>query len=574
MAASLLKIPKVRNLNGSLILRFFILLSVIGGVVWASVPSLWNCAVPANQILIEPDPLNLMNRRAFYSEDVQTIAQKSGLLGQGRYRYQLTVDRSDIPKNHPALLFADAGGRTYMLVNGSLVRGSAPLRVDAPGMGATWRAVELKENVLLPGENRIEFVVEQAPLQTGLKTVYISSWPNISKVAVAFAAWQKWFPRLVLMASALGLVVSLYGLLLLGRRPNFYAFWGLVASLLMVQVTPSVIGYLGFGEAVWSVLRFLLPGVTIGVLVLQLLASRSSEEMSLQDRMSGFWFTIVLASGALLLINVFVSVGFLKGPMLVTAYWGLLASFILVEVYIAAWTDFMARRSRMEELTQKVQEQAVELDAKSRRVAYEMRNRAILEERQRFTRDIHDGIGGQLLSLLLRIRTGALDNKKIAEEIQASLNDLRLVVDSIDHVGDDLSAALTTFRVRAEPQMKAAGIAFNWHQSDTLNGGLLKAGATLHLYRMVQEVLSNIVRHAQATQVDVTISQQDDDGMLVLEITDNGIGLPAEKIEVSGKGIKNLFSRARSLSADVAFKQGPNDVGTTVLLSVPVSAKS
>ena len=73
-----------------------------------------------------------------------------------------------------------------------------------------------------------------------------------------------------------------------------------------------------------------------------------------------------------------------------------------------------------------------------------MQDQAILEERQRFTRDIHDGIGGQLVSLLLRARRGKLGKNEMIQEIQSGINDLRLIVDSMDHVGDDLSSALVS----------------------------------------------------------------------------------------------------------------------------------
>jgi len=214
-------------------------------------------------------------------------------------------------------------------------------------------------------------------------------------------------------------------------------------------------------------------------------------------------------------------------------------------------------------------EQKIELDEKSAIIAEEMRQRVILEERQRMMRDIHDGIGGQLLSLLLRVRTGSLEQSEVATEIQSSLTDLRLVVDSVDQFGGDLASALATFRSRAEQQMAAARIRFRWHQPAKNIEKKFSAGQTLQLYRFMQEAITNIIRHARASEASVSIITASEIPSLEIMIEDNGTGLPKSKVFKAGKGLKNLEARAQKLKAIYAI--GPVDVGsgTRVSLTIP-----
>jgi len=200
-----------------------------------------------------------------------------------------------------------------------------------------------------------------------------------------------------------------------------------------------------------------------------------------------------------------------------------------------------------------------------------MRQRALMEERQRFTRDIHDGIGGKLLSLLLGVRTGELDRQNIAEEVQSSIRDLRLVVDSIDQMGEDLDTVLETFRARAIPQLKVAGVTLNWEQPDRIIGSLKRnRGHTLHLYRLMQEALTNVVKHAQAKTVDILISQTDPNQLDII-IQDNGIGLRDTHKETTGKGLTNLKERAQSIGAKINIGSREDISGTFIALKIPLS---
>ncbi len=87
---------------------------------------------------------------------------------------------------------------------------------------------------------------------------------------------------------------------------------------------------------------------------------------------------------------------------------------------------------------------------------------ALARERARLMRDLHDGLGGQLVSIVaLSERDSA--GAPIGEAARAALKDLRLVIDSMDDIGGDLMLALGSWRERAMAQLRPHDIALDWH---------------------------------------------------------------------------------------------------------------
>ena len=230
--------------------------------------------------------------------------------------------------------------------------------------------------------------------------------------------------------------------------------------------------------------------------------------------------------------------------------------------------DMTQHKSRMSQLMEQVSEQAIQLDEKSRLIAEQMKRSAIMEERQRFTRDIHDGIGGQLVSLLLRARRGKVEVPQMVSEIQSSVNDLRLIVDSMDHVGNDLESALLTLRARIERQLSAGRVKLSWKQSDSLEYQFDDPRQVLNLYRFIQEAVTNIVRHSEASEAKVSILQGVAEDKLTVEISDNGKGMDFTQPIQSGKGLRSLKERAGILGGVFAMEPGANGKGLVISLDM------
>ena len=102
-------------------------------------------------------------------------------------------------------------------------------------------------------------------------------------------------------------------------------------------------------------------------------------------------------------------------------------------------------------------------------------------------------------------------------------------------------------------------------------GVILENDAQTAVFRIFQEALTNIARHARATRVHVEL-RPDRNGILV-RISDNGIGLPPGKImEPEACGIQGMRERARTFGGDVKFEQTEGG-GTSVLVKFPARFK-
>ncbi len=228
------------------------------------------------------------------------------------------------------------------------------------------------------------------------------------------------------------------------------------------------------------------------------------------------------------------------------------------------------RRESMARLKKDYAAQSAELGRLNVVLQEEAKRRMLLEERSRITRDMHDGIGGRLLSLLVRVRTGRLDIKEVEREVQESLNDLRLIVDSLDNAGDSLDAALSSFRGRAEHQLTAASIRLDWMEEEhALQGVNLDPHATLNIFRILQEALANIVCHAGAKAVTISIARDGVGKELRIVVSDDGRGLFEPRARNGGKGLKHMAARAEALGARLTIE---GERGCRVSLEIPLNA--
>lgn len=193
-----------------------------------------------------------------------------------------------------------------------------------------------------------------------------------------------------------------------------------------------------------------------------------------------------------------------------------------------------------------------------------LQRQTMLEERQRIVRDMHDGIGGQLLGLLMQVRSGGAEAPVVEQGLQASMADLRLIVDSMDSADGSLAETLRSFEHRARPQVEAAGMALTVDHGlpeDQLGPG---PRPTLQILRVLQEALTNAVRHSGGTTVSLT-SAVAPDGTLRITLADDGRGLPAEI--TGGRGLASMRSRAAAVGGTLDIASSPS--GITLVLTLP-----
>lgn len=196
-----------------------------------------------------------------------------------------------------------------------------------------------------------------------------------------------------------------------------------------------------------------------------------------------------------------------------------------------------------------------------------LERQAVIEERQRIVRDMHDGIGGQLLGLMMQVRGGASEPKVIEEGLQSSIADLRLIVDSMDTAEEGLAEAFRSFEHRVRPQIEAAGIRLR--VSHGLTDDLPGPGArhTLQILRILQEAVSNAIRHSGGQEI-VFENGRLDDGRVRVRIQDDGQGLPANPR--GGRGLTSMRGRAKAVGGELTIDSGP--AGTSLTLDFPTAS--
>lgn len=181
----------------------------------------------------------------------------------------------------------------------------------------------------------------------------------------------------------------------------------------------------------------------------------------------------------------------------------------------------------------------------------------LTQERARIMRDMHDGLGGTLHDALRLSQQGADAGPGLQQALRECLDELRLAIDSLDPVEADLALLLGTLRYRLDTRLKHAGITLQW-QVDTLPPlGWMSASHAFHILRILQEAITNIIKHAQASTIRVDATA--DEGRVTVSVHDNGIGMTAGRARTGGRGLANIRNRAEALQATVQWLPGQAD---------------
>jgi signal transduction histidine kinase len=232
---------------------------------------------------------------------------------------------------------------------------------------------------------------------------------------------------------------------------------------------------------------------------------------------------------------------------------------------------FLRTLSSLEDLNRTLETRVADreraLAANYERLAALEREHAALEERQLIMRDLHDGLGSQLFTSLSRVERGDMDDGQIATALRGCIADMRLALDALASDEHNLGAALGNFMFRWETQLIAAGVRPRWDIDLPDDAMTLSPHAALQLLRVAQEALTNVLKHARATRVEVRLRQHGD--MLEMEIEDDGRGLAAGP-QRQGHGLGNMRSRAQRLGGALEVRSGP--AGTCVVLRLPMTA--
>ncbi|RMA65787.1 sensor histidine kinase [Ulvibacter antarcticus] len=185
-------------------------------------------------------------------------------------------------------------------------------------------------------------------------------------------------------------------------------------------------------------------------------------------------------------------------------------------------------------------------------------------ERTRVARELHDSVGQKLM--LLTKKTKATGNLEMEALAGNTLEELRSISRGL-HPATMKRLGVTAAIVSMINEVDQNTNIFFTNEIENIDH-LLSKDASLHLYRIVQEVLNNMVKHSEAKAASVTIEAKSNGIYTVIK--DNGKGFSySEKSKItSSLGMKTLMERAKILHSKLNIQSEPNK-GTTIYLSIP-----
>ena len=212
---------------------------------------------------------------------------------------------------------------------------------------------------------------------------------------------------------------------------------------------------------------------------------------------------------------------------------------------------------------------------------------AVAAERQRIGKDLHDGLASHLVLMLATLDCAMPRDQRMALALEQCLVELKLTVDALDSGTGNILDALGRLRYRVQHSLDKLGIRMSWRVEVRDELTAITGEAALQALRIAQEGLANVMVHAHASAVEVVCRYVTETRTMVLEVRDNGRGIPrrlndrpSHASHVSnctergaGKGLINMRSRAKSIGGQltIASKLG---AGTRVRLELPVPLKA
>ncbi len=205
---------------------------------------------------------------------------------------------------------------------------------------------------------------------------------------------------------------------------------------------------------------------------------------------------------------------------------------------------------------------------------------AVLEERNRLAREVHDAMNQSLYSIVLFAGAAHKEAEKAGQDAiqrhlsrvegmaQQALKEMRLMIYELRPQELGQKGLVGALQQRLEAVEGSAGMAV-----DLLADGEVELPPAMEegLYRIVQEALNNALKHASATAV--TVSLHDAAGWLEIEVRDDGVGFdPANLSHARGLGLVSMRERASALGATLDIDSAPGE-GTCIRLRIPVDAE-
>ena len=194
------------------------------------------------------------------------------------------------------------------------------------------------------------------------------------------------------------------------------------------------------------------------------------------------------------------------------------------------------------------------------------------KERERVARDLHDDIASDLLGLIY----SAPDNES-RQRAQSAFQELRIIIQGMESGDLPLLSNIQSWHIDTEERCRAANITLHWQQADELDLHL-PSRRVVNLRRAFREAISNVIKHSQATRMDIAIHRATNKStdLLIITIKDNGIGMDVNL--TSGRGTRNISNRLEELGGLAVWSKldsaATSYSGTQLILKAPLTTES
>lgn len=178
--------------------------------------------------------------------------------------------------------------------------------------------------------------------------------------------------------------------------------------------------------------------------------------------------------------------------------------------------------------------------------AWDIRDRSIRRERKRIMRELHDDVASRLLTLVHRCRDPR--NSSLAGTALASLRD---AIHSLDPtVEQPVADALSDWRAEVAERLEESPVRLEWKQTAMESGWMLDARLGVNLRRILQEAVTNALRHARPAVLEVMAGLHG--ASLVLDVANDGLEERSEAPR-AGHGLRNIRARAREMGGEASY---------------------
>ncbi len=196
-------------------------------------------------------------------------------------------------------------------------------------------------------------------------------------------------------------------------------------------------------------------------------------------------------------------------------------------------------------------------------------------EKRRISEELHDGVLGRLFGARLSLDSLNMSNSTEAintrgqyiTELKTIENDIRKVSHELNTDFVSGSGFVDIIKTMVEGQTSVYNLSYDLEHDTNINWDIMTNKYKIHIYRIIQESLHNIYKHAQATHVNISITLKNN--VICFAIVDDGSGFDVVRAK-TGIGLKNMRSRIKDINGVLDIRS-QKDKGTKVSIEVPIN---